>query len=209
MFAPKVILTAASALAMLLPMQASAGDTALKNTAVLGGLVSYGYAYFNRDRVDCTQRFGLVAQNGKDEELKSSTLGLSFMDCSMRPTASGIGFRIEPTLLATSWSASRGPGVRSASELTLVPRVQYVLPVGAAKLDVMFGIGPSYLSEHDIGGRRKSTRFQFSNELGFGISNASETVRLGLGYRHISNAGIKSPNNAVDFRGITLNVRMP
>ncbi len=55
----------------------------------------------------------------------------------------------------------------------------------------------------------KSTEFQFSDELGIGISDASERVRLGYSYRHVSNANIDTPNNNVDFHGFTLTFRIP
>jgi hypothetical protein len=41
-----------------------------------------------------------------------------------------------------------------------------------------------------------------------GVSDNTETFRLAWQYRHISNLGIKNPNNPVDFRGVTLTIQM-
>jgi len=76
------------------------------------------------------------------------------------------------------------------------------------RLDVGFGIGVSYLMDPSVGNRRKSTNFQFSDEFSFGISDGTDTYRVAYQYRHISNAGIGTLNNAVDFSGLTLTVWM-
>ena len=83
-----------------------------------------------------------------------------------------------------------------------------MVPLQGMKLDATFGIGVSYLTETSIGSREKSTAFQFSDELSLGVSDNTETFRLAWQYRHISNLGIKNPNNPVDFRGVTLTIQM-
>ena len=210
-FRPRAALVCAlvASCSVLTATPAAASDVALKN-AVLGSLLSYGYAWWQRGDLDCARQFRTVVQHGKDDELKATSLGLSYRDCNLggeqRPL--GAGFRLAPTVLVSKWSADAGPFADSAYEYTWVPRVQYVWPVGGMRVDAQFGIGVSYLSRANIGARQKATNFQFSDELGFGISDAAERVRLGFSYRHVSNADIRSPNQAVDFRGVSLTVRL-
>lgn len=188
-------------------------NESLKNVAVLGSLVSYSVGYAHRfDMESCAGPVRVLYQGGKDDELTVHTVGASFFDCNLGSGMAsqwGTGFRISPTVMVSHWSANSGTGASSASEFTLVPRAQFFWPIGPGKFDILFGIGPSYLSESNVGSRRKSTNFQFSDEFGIGFSDHQETFRLGFSYRHISNANIQKPNNNVDFMGVSLTVRIP
>lgn len=192
------------------PRPAWASDEALKNATVLGALASYGFAWLNRSDIDCSQNLRLGLHSGSDNELSSAGLSASFSDCDAKSSFSqgaGLQFRLMPAVNLTSWKASSGLNRSGVYEATLTPRAQFLVPVSGVKLDATLGIGVSYLSKTSIGSRVKSTTFQFSDELGIGISDASETVRLAFQYRHISNLGIKTPNNPVDFRGLTLTLQ--
>ena len=189
---------------------ALASDSAAKVAAIFGSLFSYGYAGLHLSEFNkCDDTARVFYQQGKDSELTVKTLGVSLSDCNLKRSDSGFTFRISPSLMASRWAADAGAGADSASEVTLVPHARYVWDMGPTKLDLMFGIGLSYVSETNIGRRVKSTEFQFSDELGIGISDASERVRLGYSYRHVSNANIDTPNNNVDFHGFTLTFRIP
>jgi hypothetical protein len=74
--------------------------------------------------------------------------------------------------------------------------------------DVTVGVGISLISKSSVGSRIKSTNFQFSDEIGFGVSDATDKLRIGFTYRHISNLDISVPNNGVDFRGLTLTYKL-
>jgi len=204
-------LSALVAACLVVPVTpALASDSAAKVAAIFGSLFSYGYAGFHRSEfTKCDDTTRVFYQQGKDSELTVKTLGVSLSDCNLKRSDSGFTFRISPSLMASRWAADAGAGADSASEVTLVPHARYVWDMGPTKLDLMFGIGLSYVSETNIGRRVKSTEFQFSDELGIGISDASERVRLGYSYRHVSNANIDTPNNNVDFHGFTLTFRIP
>jgi hypothetical protein len=75
-------------------------------------------------------------------------------------------------------------------------------------VDFSVGLGPTLVSETDIGTRQKSTKFQFSDELGLGISELSQRARLSFTYRHVSNADIQLPNNGVNFLGLGLTLKV-
>lgn len=67
------------------------------------------------------------------------------------------------------------------------------------------GIGAHLLSETTIGDKRLSTRFQFGDHLGFGYRfGAKRALDLGYRFQHLSNAGIKQPNNGINFHQIRL-----
>jgi len=190
---------------------ASASDEALKNVTVLGALASYGFAWLNRSGMECKQNVRFGIHTGKDNELSSAGISASFQDCDAKLHTlggSGLQFRIMPAVNATNWKASSGANRNGLFEATLTPRAQFLVPLAGVKFDATLGIGASYISATSIGSREKSTGFQFSDELSLGVSDASETVRLAFQYRHISNLGIKTPNNPVDFRGLTLTVQM-
>lgn len=57
-------------------------------------------------------------------------------------------------------------------------------------------VGPSLISSPDsnLGGA-----FQFNNDIGFGIRDEKTGGSIGLAYKHVSSAGIYSPNKGRDF----------
>jgi lipid A 3-O-deacylase len=94
-------------------------------------------------------------------------------------------------------------GASSAWDVAVVPLVHWQHPAFAAhKWEVEFGIGPAWLSEVNIGDRQKGSNFQFSDHLGLNLVDGGGQWRVGLQWRHISNADIKKPNNGVNFTGL-------
>lgn len=67
------------------------------------------------------------------------------------------------------------------------------------------GIGAHLLSRTQIGDKRLSTRFQFGDHLGLGYRfGAKGAWDLGYRFQHLSNAGIKRPNNGINFHQVRL-----
>lgn len=67
------------------------------------------------------------------------------------------------------------------------------------------GIGFHYLSHTSIGDKRFSTQFQFGDHLAVGYRFGTRgAYDIAYRYQHLSNAGIKRPNNGVDFHQIRL-----
>lgn len=209
----KKIRSFCSALALFLISatdSARANDEAMKILSVVGSLFSYGYAGVNRNNFsDCHTRFRFFYESGKDSELTSHSLGASFADCNLSQKDAGnrFGFRISPVVMVSNWSANSASRERSAFELTITPQARFIWMVASVNLDLTFGIGGSFLSQSEIGNRIKSTNFQFSDHFGVGISDLSDRIRLGYSYRHISNAGIGTPNQSVDFHGFSISYR--
>ena len=65
-------------------------------------------------------------------------------------------------------------------------------------------IGFHLLSETSVSEERRfSTTFQFGDHLGFGIRfGPKHAMDLGYRYQHLSNAGIKDPNQGINFHQV-------
>jgi opacity protein-like surface antigen len=64
-------------------------------------------------------------------------------------------------------------------------------------------IGFHLLSKTSIGDKRLSTAFQFGDHLGAGLRFGPKgQYDLGYRFQHLSNAGIKRPNNGVNFHQV-------
>jgi lipid A 3-O-deacylase len=65
-------------------------------------------------------------------------------------------------------------------------------------------IGVHLLSATSVSDERRfSTQFQFGDHLGFGIRfGAKHAMDLGYRYQHLSNAGIKRPNQGINFHQV-------
>ena len=67
------------------------------------------------------------------------------------------------------------------------------------------GIGAHYLSDTSLGGKRFSTQFQFGDHAGFGYRFGPKgAYDLSYRFQHLSNGGIKKPNEGIDFHQIRL-----
>lgn len=56
--------------------------------------------------------------------------------------------------------------------------------------------------------KRLGSAFQFFHEFGFGVIDKNDRTRMGVYYKHISNAGITQPNMGRDFIGIQMGVNL-
>ena len=66
-------------------------------------------------------------------------------------------------------------------------------------------IGFHLLSRTSLGSKRFSTMLQFGEHLGVGFRfGAKGAYDLGYRYQHLSNGGIKQPNNGIEFHQIRL-----
>jgi hypothetical protein len=192
--------------------------SALKNTAIAGTVVSWAVALFKGAPVgDCLVHgnsngpgadWGLRVQEGQDSELKMWQVGAERRECALTQGA-GFALDVSPVVSAGFWQAdSDSTYAHHAFDVAYVPMLHWRLPVADhTRLDFEFGIGPMYLSEHDIGNRQKGSDFQFSDHFGVGIGSADGKWRIGFAFRHVSNLDIKDPNDAVDFKGVVLSYR--
>ena len=70
------------------------------------------------------------------------------------------------------------------------------------------GIGAHLLSRTSIGDNRMSTKFQFGDHIGLGYRfGAKAAWEVGYRYQHLSNAGIKKPNDGINFHQLRVQYR--
>ncbi|MCC6531945.1 MAG: acyloxyacyl hydrolase [Burkholderiales bacterium] len=95
----------------------------------------------------------------------------------------------------------------SVSDLGFTPvfRVQQTNP-GALSPYAELGIGVHWLSHTSVSTERRfSTQFQFGDHVGIGLRfGQRQAFDLGYRYQHLSNAGIKHPNQGINFHQVRL-----
>jgi hypothetical protein len=206
------LVLAAAALAAPAHAETGAG-TALKNTAIVGTIATWTFSALKGvPFLDClahgqrgNDAWGGRIAAGKDSELSYESVGIQRHECQLT-SVGGISLDMSPEISAGAWQAkSSSLYEHDAWDVEFVPMFHWRYPVAqSTRLDLEFGIGPSYLSESNIGNRQKGSNFQFSDHFGIGISSADGHWRGGFAFRHLSNLSIRTPNNAVDFKGIVL-----
>ena len=102
-------------------------------------------------------------------------------------------------------------GSDSLGELSFTPvfRLQPKSRQGLLQPYLEFAlVGPRLLSTTSIGDRRFSTALQFGSHLGLGARLGTDgRFEIGYRYQHISNGGIKNPNNGMEFHLLNLGYR--
>ena len=187
--------------------------SALKNTAIVGTIATWTVTALKGAPFLACLDHGDPAHDGwggrvsaaKDAELSLESVGVERHECKLT-SVGGFALDMSPLLSASAWQAkSSSAYAHSAWDVAFVPMMHWRYPVSeGARLDLEFGIGPSYLSESNIGNRQKGSNFQFSDHFGLGVSSADGHWRAGFAFRHLSNLSIRTPNNAVDFKGLAL-----
>ena len=202
------------ALAAAAPAQAETGlGSALKNTAIAGTIATWTVAALKGAPFFSCLDHGTPGNDGwggrfaagKDSELSYESIGAERHECKLTDVGP-FSLDMSPLISAGAWQAKSDSAFsHSAWDVAFVPMMHWRYPVSSgARLDLEFGIGPAYLSESNIGNRQKGSNFQFSDHFGVGVSSADGHWRAGFAFRHISNLSIKTPNNAVDFKGIAI-----
>ena len=203
-----------AALAVAGPARAETGaGSALKNTAIAGTIATWTVAALKgAPFFDCLANgqaghdgWGARVAAAKDAELSLESIGAQRHECALT-SVGGFSLDMSPSISASAWQAkSDSRYAHSAWDIAFVPMLHWRTPLSAGtRFDVEFGIGPAYLSESNIGNRQKGSNFQFSDHFGLGLSSADGHWRAGFAFRHISNLSIRTPNNAVDFKGVAL-----
>ena len=67
------------------------------------------------------------------------------------------------------------------------------------------GVGLEYLSSTSLGNKRYGSHLQFASQIGVGYRfEANQGFDVGLIYQHVSNAGLKQPNEGANFYELSL-----
>jgi hypothetical protein len=111
------------------------------------------------------------------------------------------------------WRGREHPAERNSLwDASLIPMLRWIAPqVGAMRPFAEIGIGGHLLSATRINTERNfSTTFQFGDVAGMGVAfGERQRYELGAFIHHISNAGIKEPNNGITYFGVMLRTALP
>jgi hypothetical protein len=102
---------------------------------------------------------------------------------------------------------SRNRSKKSIYDLGFTPtfRLEQTNP-GQVSPYVEAAIGLHYLSKSSVGSERRfGTRFQFGDHIGLGLRfGPRHAFDIGYRYQHLSNAGIKQPNQGINFHQVRM-----
>jgi hypothetical protein len=110
------------------------------------------------------------------------------------------------------WHGREHPAERSSLwDVSVTPMLRWVGPQAAARWFVEIGIGVHLLSATRINTERNfSTAFQFGENAATGIAfGERQRYELGVYIQHVSNGGIKEPNDGITYFGLAVRVALP
>ncbi len=182
-------------------------DTLLKDTAVIGTLLSWGAAALWGEAKPAHalhpgERFHLGTYQASETQLGLAGIhfGWDFTQPLMHFRHWQLRAHWEINL--QGWWAERPSRHESGWIAGITPVVQYVYRSQFTPY-VELGIGLKYLSDIQMGDTYKSTQFQFGDLVGFGMQ-LGHHLQIGFRFLHISNAGIETPNPGTNFYGIKM-----
>jgi lipid A 3-O-deacylase len=183
-----------------------------KQAAIFGSVFTWIYAgaigapFRNCESVGNNVRL----EYGVDEELNVKTVGFFNQDCTLQELETW-RLSYKPMLNLSQWSGdSSSEFARSAYDVAVIPMIRWEKSFDFTPklLDFEMGVGASYVSETNIGSRKKSTNFQFTDHFGVGISSPKHDWRVSFAFRHLSNSSIKLPNNGVNLFGAAVEFKL-
>lgn len=214
-FMPKVSLVVG--LAAYAPLAFALGDPGNrhiipKQTAIFGTLATWSYVLFSGTPItNCKPKgLSLRAEYGEDVELSISSIGGYTHECLLKESSSW-KLSYTPMVNLTYWSGDKTSAfARSTYDVAFIPMIRLEpkwawLPL---PIDVEVGVGPSLMEKTSIGNRVKTTNFQFSDHFGIGISGRDKSWRAGFAFRHLSNSNLATPNNGVNFFGVSVEMQL-
>ncbi|WP_116472622.1 acyloxyacyl hydrolase [Zobellella maritima] len=83
---------------------------------------------------------------------------------------------------------------------TVAPVLKYSHARQGLRPFAFVGVGPAWISQTRLGNRELSTQFQFSSRAGLGVALNGHSLALEGG--HLSNSGIKEPNDGLSSWGV-------
>lgn len=139
---------------------------------------------------------GAVIGAGSGDGADRYTLGVEWMEnwrsLGAGQLAYGVGFD------SSYWELDDDDLV----QLSLVPTLRYLSGDNQGFRPFVFlGVGPAWISDTRLGRRQLSSQFQFSSRAGVGM--ALDQHSLALEGWHLSNGGIKQPNDGLSSWGVS------
>lgn len=183
-----------------------------KQAAIFGSVATWTYVLFTgRSITNCSPKgLNLRAEYGEDAELSISSLGGYTHECLLRES-SNWKLSYTPMVNLTYWSGDdTSDFARSSYDIAFIPMIRVEpkwswLPL---PIDIEVGVGPSLMEKTSIGDRVKTTNFQFSDHFGIGVSGKDRSWRAAFAFRHLSNSNLATPNNGVNFFGVSVEMKL-
>lgn len=182
-----------------------------KQAAIFGSVFTWTYALATGAPLTQCKPTGthMRVEYGEDAELNVKTVGLYTHNCLIKQYDT---WRLShtPMLNLTHWAGdSTSENSRSTFDIAAIPMLRWEKTFGFMPYPVDFelGVGFSYLNDVNIGTREKSTKFQFTDHSGIGFSSPNRDWRVGFAFRHLSNLGLKLPNNGANFFGASFEMK--
>lgn len=113
------------------------------------------------------------------------------------------------------WHSDPAPYPGGPSSLNLVTtgpmfRFQKATPIAGLLPYIEGGVGASWLSETEIGGRKLSLHFQFEDKIGVGMRfGPSQALDITFRLHHYSNGSLKTPNSGMNMYLVSLGLWFP
>ena len=122
------------------------------------------------------------------------------------------GFDTRLVAQAAYWHGREQPAERSSLwDLGITPVLRWIGPQAAARWFFEVGVGVHLLSATRINTERVfSTAFQFGEIAGVGMAfGEHRRYEVGVYIQHVSNGGIKEPNDGLTYFGAAARVALP
>lgn len=183
-----------------------------KQAAIFGTVATWSYVLLTGTPITNCKSKGLNmrAEYGEDAELSVSSVGGYTHECLLKDW-SGWRLSYTPMVNVTHWSGDRtSQFARSTYDIAFTPMIRFEpkwswLPL---PIDFEVGVGVALMEKTSIGDRQKTTNFQFSDHFGIGVSGQDKSWRAGFAFRHLSNSNLATPNNGVNFFGVSVEMQL-
>jgi lipid A 3-O-deacylase len=156
---------------------------------------------------------GIDIKGGYGDNVAIYGIGVHWESLCACATLKNAGFDVRLVAQLDYWRGHEHPAVnRTVWDGGLTPMLRWSgLDIGPARVFVEAGLGAHLLSNTRINTERMfSTAFQFGEigvvGLGFGDRHRYE---IGALVQHVSNGGIKEPNNGLTYFGAVFRVPLP
>lgn len=132
----------------------------------------------------------LIVGGGAGYGAQSYHIGFNWLQPWRQPAAGRLAYGVGSEVAYWEYGAD------NLIQVSLFPIVQYSAHPGTGFQPFVFaGVGPSWISDTRLGPRNLSSEFQFSSRAGIGLAKGRHYVAAEA--RHLSNGGIKQPNEGI------------
>ena len=161
------------------------------------------------DKLSISYMEGKEFNNARDRYIYNKSLSFNIGVKENLYENEYLSITIDNEFIITKWQSKKTISINPNGYIfTIKPMIIYTfkkLKISTYHLYAEAGSGISYMDNSVVEDRQKSTQFQFSDSLGFGIK--SKKYILGYRFTHISNLNIQTPNPSIDFHQFRFSYR--